>query len=156
MRDTIQGNALRPGQRVGVCGFRGSFTEAEVTAAEPHVNHLGGRWAVVSLRLPDGETVEGVDTRGHVFVGPEYSRTAWCPECRRRVEVEDASGESAYEGRHEVGYYVERLECGHENSTRTGIVGPSPGGESAAEAIAQEQTRRRLDRAAAGHDLYGF
>lgn len=152
MRDVIPSQNLRAGQHVGVCGFRGSFTEAEVLSADQQSNYLGGRWAVLTLRLPDGETVEGVDTRGHVFVGPEVLVEAWCPECRRRVEVEDASYESAYVGPHEHGYWVERLACGHVNQHDRGIIGASPGGESAAEATQQADTQARLARAAASQE----
>lgn len=156
MRDTIHPTYLRPGQHVGVCAFRGTFTDAEVLTADQQTNHLGGRWAVLTLRLPDGETVEGVDSRQHVFVGPEYRQTAWCPECRRRVEVEEASDESTYEGAHEVGYWVEHLACGHTNQARTGIVGPSPGGESAAEATRQAATQNRLTREAEAVERFGL
>lgn len=152
MRDTIPSQNLRPGQSVGVCGFRGSFTDAEVLSADQQSNHLGGRWAIVTLRLPDGETVEGVDTRVHVFVGPEVLVDAWCVRCRSRVEVEDASYESTYSGPHEIGYWVERLACGHVNQHDRGVIGPSPGGEAAAEATAQAETQRRLERAAIAYD----
>lgn len=152
MRDVIPSQNLRAGQHVGVSHFRGAFTEAEVLAVAPQSNHLGGRWAVLTLRLPDGETVEGVDTRSHVIVGPEDHRTAWCVECRSRVEVEDASDESAYVGPHEHGYYVERLACGHANQHDRGIIGASPGGESAAEATQQAETQARLARTAIAYD----
>lgn len=82
--------------------------------------------------------------------------TRWCPECRRQRVVEEASNESAYHGHHEVGYYVERLMCGHQRESEGRIIGASPGGEAAAEAMAGDGTRRRLDRTSAAYDGPGW
>lgn len=71
--------------------------------------------------------------------------TAWCPECRTRSVIEDASDESTYVDTREIGFWVERLACGHTNEHDRGTIGASPGGESLAEAVTQETTRRRLD-----------
>lgn len=82
--------------------------------------------------------------------------TAWCPTCRKRRVVEEASDESAYEGHHEVGYWVQRLMCGHQLQSEGRIIGSSPGGESAAEAIAGARTQARLARAAESQERFGL
>lgn len=145
MRDVIETNQLRTGRAVGVCGFRGSFTAAVITDVTHHSNRLGGQWASVTLELSGGETVE-VDSRQHVFVTPDYSTRSWCPQCGTRREVEEESDESSYEGRWEVGYRVTRMECGHSVQSEGRRVGVSPGGESAAEAMADQARAARLGR----------
>lgn len=148
MRDVIQRHGFYAGQAVGVCAFRGGFTEATVTAVQNHTNHLGGKWSTLTLRLPDGETVD-VDTRSHVFVGPEYHETAWCPECRSRQEVEDKHDESEMTRRGEVGYFVRDLSCGHSLTAETGIVGPAPGAPYAGPQVAVAHGTRPRDLRAA-------
>ncbi len=147
MRDVIETNQLRTGRAVGVCGFLGSFTAAIITDVTHHHNHLGGQWATMTLELPGGEVVEGVDSRQYVFVTPDYSTRSWCPQCGTRREVEEESDESSYEGRWEVGYRVTRMVCGHSVQSEGRRVGVSPGGESAREAEADAATRQRLARA---------
>lgn len=83
---------------------------------------------------------------------PAGADTAWCTRCRTRRAVEETSDESTYEGRHEVGYHVTRLACGHEEQTEGRIIGASPGGEAAAEAATEAVTRRRLEQTAAAYD----
>lgn len=156
MHDVLPATSLRADQAVGVCAFRGGFTAATIRAVEQQSNHLGGRWATVTLELPDGELVPGVDTRGHVFITPERTEMAWCPECRTQREVLEASDESAYEGAWEVEFWVTRLECGHETQGPGKRVGPSPGGESAREAIVQRETQDRLDREAVAVERFGL
>jgi hypothetical protein len=79
--------------------------------------------------------------------------TAWCPECRRRRVVWDVDPHcSTYVGTKEIERTVTHLECGHELAGPERVIGPSPGGEAAAEAMAQDATRRRLDRAAAWNE----
>jgi hypothetical protein len=72
--------------------------------------------------------------------------TAWCSECRTRRVVEDDRGEEWYEGRHTVAARVVSLQCGHDNVGPTRIVGASPGGESASEAMADAARSARLER----------
>lgn len=83
--------------------------------------------------------------------------TAWCTECRtRRVVVEVDSSCSTYEGHHELGWTATHLACGHSNQTEPRIIGRSPGGESAAEAIEQRTTQERLARSAASVERWGM
>lgn len=60
--------------------------------------------------------------------------TAWCPECRRRVQVEDRHMESAYVGGSamawEQHYLAEDLACGHSNTYDRGRTNTAPGGGS--------------------------
>ena len=84
---------------------------------------------------------------------PAGADSAWCSACRTRREVIEVDPTaSTYEGRHEMGWTNTHLACGHTEQTEARIIGSSPGGESAAEAIAQDETRRRLDRTYAAYD----
>lgn len=70
---------------------------------------------------------------------------AWCRTCRSMRQISEASDESTYRGAHEVGYWVERLACGHENEYERGIIGASPGGDSIREALTQQVLQRRQE-----------
>lgn len=74
---------------------------------------------------------------------------AWCPTCHGRVQVEEVDPHaSTYRGRHEYEWTATRLACGHVLEGPERVVGASPGGEAAAEAMSSIQTQRRLARAA--------
>ena len=150
-RDLIRPLDARPRQPLAVSSAQvGPLTDATVMATTHVTNHLGATYAVLLLALADGRVVSQ-DARACVLLSPERpADRAWCPECRTRVEVEDASDESTYVGTREVGYYVERLACGHTTQRETGDLGPSPGGESLAEAVAQRDTQARLQRTTEG------
>ena len=147
MRDVI--TQPLPGQAIGITGWRGGFTEATVLSAEGRSNDLGGRWYVLAVRLPDGEVVEGVDTRSHVLLGPEYHETAWCPDCRSRQEVEDRHAESHMTAHGEAGYTVTDLSCGHSLTTDARIIGPAPGAPYAGPQVAVAASHRPRDLRAA-------
>lgn len=59
---------------------------------------------------------------------------AWCPTCRRRVQIEDQHQESSFQGgsggAREYHYWVENLECGHTNQHDQGSTDTAPGGGS--------------------------
>ena len=123
------------GASVGVCNYRGGFTEATVIGIEPHINHLGGQWATVTIQLPDG-THETLDSRAHVFLGPEHREMAWCPECLTRREVVDRDNPSRYAVVGELEQTCTSLDCGHTIYGEERIVGPSPGAPYAEDAVA--------------------
>lgn len=113
------------GQQVGVCGFRGGFTDATITAVQPNHNHLGGRWSTLGIILPDGEAVT-IDSRQHVIVSAERYEDAWCPTCKTRVEVEEQFMEDTGDQAVVVTEYaVTRMVCGH-NVTAVTREYPSP------------------------------
>lgn len=88
---------------------------------------------------------------------PAGADTAWCEPCRTRREVIEVDATaSTYEGHHEMGWTNTHLACGHTAQSEARIIGRSPGGESAQEAMAQDATRRRLDRTSAAHDAGGY
>jgi hypothetical protein len=142
MRDVL--TTFHLGQEVGVCAFRGSFTEATVVSAEAHSNSLGGRWSVLVIRLPDGEETT-IDTRQHVLLGPEHTERSWCPECRTTREVEEQSPESHMERHGEVGYLVTRMDCGHTTQGPSTVVGPAPGAPYAGPQVAVAATTNPRD-----------
>lgn len=79
--------------------------------------------------------------------------TAWCPTCKRkRVVVEVDPTATAYVGNDEVEWTATHLACSHTLQGPERIVGRSPGGEAAAEALTGAATQRRLARSAAMQD----
>lgn len=85
---------------------------------------------------------------------PPGVETAWCPTCRRRRIVEDVDNTcTTYRGDYAYEWTATHLACGHTIEGPERIVGASPGGEAAAEAMAETATRRRLDRAAAAQEV---
>jgi hypothetical protein len=88
---------------------------------------------------------------------PAGADTAWCPDCRTRREVLDVDPQaSTYVGSHEVMWTQTALACGHTLAGPERVVGPSPGGEAAAEALAGAATRRRMERTSAAYDGPGW
>lgn len=84
---------------------------------------------------------------------PEGADTAWCSTCRTRREVVDVDNHASYySGSHEVEVTATHLACSHTESSPERVVGPSPGGEAAAEAMAGARTQARLARSAAMQD----
>lgn len=84
---------------------------------------------------------------------PSGAESYWCPTCRKRREVIEVDPTATtYEGHHELGWTNTHLACGHTAQSEARIVGASPGGGAAQEALAGEATRRRLDRTAAAYD----
>lgn len=71
---------------------------------------------------------------------------AWCPTCRAKREVIDVHAEGHYTSAGEMGYQVTEFACGHDDQSGEVRIGPSPGGEAAAEAQAQAQLRERQAR----------
>jgi hypothetical protein len=117
MRDVL--TSFYIGQQIGVCAFRGSFTEAKVLGVFPESNHLGGRWFLLTVELPDDEAVT-IDSRQHVLVSAERYEDAWCPECRKRVEVEERTLEDTGDRATVVTeYVVARMVCGHTDEAVT-------------------------------------
>ena len=84
---------------------------------------------------------------------PAGADAAWCSACRTRREVMDVDNHASYySGHHEVKVTATHLACGHTEQGPERVVGPSPGGEAAAEAMAGAATQARLARAAAWND----
>lgn len=101
-------------------------------------------------RIVDTERARLVADRDGI---PDGADTAWCPTCRARREVVDVDPHaSTYVGSHEVEWTQTALACGHTLAGPERVVGPSPGGEAAAEAMAQRETQQRLARTTAAYD----
>lgn len=84
---------------------------------------------------------------------PEGAQTAWCTPCRTRREVTEVDpSASTYEGHHELGWTNTNLACGHQVQSEARVIGSSPGGGAAAEALTGAATQDRLARAAAAQD----
>lgn len=68
---------------------------------------------------------------------------AWCPTCRTKREVLDVHAEGHYDSTGEVGYVVTDFACGHDDQSGEVRIGPAPGGEAHAEALAARQLQAR-------------
>lgn len=133
------------GCTVFVTGDRDLVGEAVVEKVEQPPLRYGFD---VTVRYPDERGLQTLNSLRVQFLGPEYRLTKWCPECRRTKNVEDRHDESAYVGTREFAYWVNDLECGHSVQEGQTEIGPSPGGESLAEAVSGLKLTERLDRAA--------
>lgn len=132
---------------VDAARIRAELTIEDAYAAAPKV---------LGRRSPEyGVIVHAAMTRLDADANPPQlgDTVTWCPTCKRRRVVEEVDPTaSAYVGTHEVQWTATHLACGHTLHSPQRIVGASPGGEAAAEALAGDATRRRLDRAALMQD----
>lgn len=80
---------------------------------------------------------------------PAGVETAWCETCRRRREVVEVDNHASYyQGAYEIEVTATHLACSHTMQGPERIVGRSPGGEAAAEAIRGAEVQRRVARTA--------
>ncbi|UQS95204.1 hypothetical protein Pam4_61 [Pseudanabaena phage Pam4] len=112
---------VRPGHRLTVTRPGDDRFPADVTVTNtvPHTNHLGGRWADLTLLLPDGTTA-AVDSRTVVLTTLDVPEHGYCPTCRARRLIEEESTESAHDLGREQHYDVTWFSCGHQDARHTG------------------------------------
>lgn len=110
----------------------------------------------IGRRTPEyGQIVHSAIARLDADANPPQTGedATWCRTCRKRRVVVDVDNRcSAYVGSHEVEWTATHLACGHTLTGPERIIGRSPGGEAAAEAIAGAATQRRLEHTAAMQD----
>lgn len=151
MHEVIDPAKLMAGRKVQVHVYGDDgVRDAEVVEVDrvPKMGMIAYTLHVFTLRYADGTTAE-VTNHQAMFFTPEYQVTEWCEVCRRRREVEEYDEVSRYSGHVELGSRVARLACGHVMDGPERVVGPSPGGGSAAEAL---ENAARVERQRQ-HDL---
>lgn len=113
-----------------------------VVRVTPHTNHLGGRWADVTVEVDGAHHT--VDSRAAVITTPDVPTYGWCPTCRRSRLVVEESTESAYDLGREHHFDVSWYDCGHQDARETGT-SAAPGAPWAPDA---HPTRKHAQAAA--------
>lgn len=147
MHQVIPNQQLRLGMAIEATTPRGYRTAATVT-------ELGARNLTITTTDHGAESFDRLTVVAYTSERVEHG---WCPECRSRQVIEDASDESAgMRPWGEIEVWVTRFSCGHTTQGPERVVGPAPGGDAAREATEQRAVQQRLAREAQAIDQYGL